>query len=125
MKSVSKRLLYWVPRILTILFAVFVSVFALDVFAEQLPLWRLVLALLMHLIPTFVLLIVLALAWRWEWVGAAVYFALGVLYIVNFAGRFPLMTYVLIAGPLFLIGGLFAVNWVLRREMHGVLRPVV
>ena len=121
MKSVSKRLLYWVPRILTILFALFVSVFALDVFGEHLSFWWLVLALFMHLIPTFVLLIVLALAWRWEWVGAAAYFALGVLYIVNFAGRFPVLTYVLIAGPLFLIGGLFAVNWVLRREMHGMI----
>jgi hypothetical protein len=123
MKSVSKRLLYWVPRILTILVAVFVSVFALDVFDEHLPFWRLVLALLMHLIPTFVLLIGLALAWRWEWIGALAYFALGVLYIFSFAGRFPLLTCVVIAGPLFLIGALFGMNWILRKGMRGGLTP--
>ena len=123
MKSVSKRLLYWVPRIFTILFAMFVSVFALDVFGEHLPFWRLMLALFLHLIPTFVLLIALALAWRWEWIGAVAYAGLGVFYICNFAGRFPLLTYVVIAGPLFLIGGLFAMNWMLRKEVRGVLRP--
>ena len=124
MKAVSKRLLYWVPRILTILFAVFVSVFAMDVFSEHLPFWRLMLALLMHLIPTFVVLIALALAWRWEWIGAVAYFALGAFYIWSFAGRFPLLTYVVIAGPMFVIGGLFAMNWMLRKEVRGVLRPV-
>ena len=123
MKTVSKRLLYWVPRILTILFAVFVSVFAMDVFGEGLPFWRLMLALLMHLIPTFVVLIALALAWRWEWIGGVAYVGLGVFYIWSFAGRFPLLTYVVIAGPLFLIGGLFAMNWMLRKEVRGVLRP--
>jgi hypothetical protein len=123
MKSVSKRLLYWVPRILTILFAIFVSVFALDVFGEPLPFWRLMLGLFLHLIPTFVLLIVLALAWRWEWIGAVAYFAVGVFYIGSFAGRFPLATYFVIAGPLFLIGALFAVGWTLRKEVHATLRP--
>jgi hypothetical protein len=124
MKAVSKRLLYWVPRILTILFAVFVNVFAMDVFSEHVPFWRLMLALLMHLIPTFVVLIALALAWRWEWIGAVAYVALGVFYIWSFAGRFPLLTYVVIAGPMFVIGGLFAMNWMLRKEVRGVLRPV-
>lgn len=120
MKSV--RLLYWAPRILSILFALFVSVFALDVFGEHLSAWRLMMALLLHLVPTFVLLILLALAWRWEWIGAVAYCALGVFYICDFAGRFPLATYVVIAGPLFLVGALFAVGWMRRTEGHGVLR---
>lgn len=123
MKSVWKRLLYWVPRILTILFAVFVSFFALDVFNEHLPFLHLVLALFLHLIPTFALLITLALAWRWEWIGSVAYVALGVFYVYSFAGRFPLLTYVVIAGPLFLIGGLFATNWIMRKEIHKALRP--
>ena len=123
MKSVWRRLLFWVPRILTILFAVFVSFFALDVFNEHLPFWHLVLALFLHLIPTFALLITLALAWRWEWIGSVAYVALGVFYVYSFAGRFPLLTYVVIAGPLFLIGGLFATNWIMRKEIHKALRP--
>jgi hypothetical protein len=34
----------------------------------------------MHLIPSFVLVGVLALAWRWEWIGAALYGAAGMIY---------------------------------------------
>jgi hypothetical protein len=123
MTSVSKRFLYWVPRILAILFAVFVGIFALDVFGEHLPFWRLMLALSIHLMPTFVLLAVLILAWKWEWIGGVGYIALGVFYVCSFGGRFPLYTYVLIAGPVFLIGALFALNWILREKIQGSLRP--
>ncbi len=118
MKSISKRLLYWVPRILAILFAMFISIFALDVFGEHLPFWRLVLALFMHLVPTFIVLVVLALAWKWEWVGGVGYVAIGLLYLYMFGGRFPWFTYALIAGPAFLIGTLFVLNWIFRNELH-------
>ncbi len=118
MKTVSQRLLYWVPRILTILFAMFISIFALDVFSEHLPFWRLILALLIHLVPTLVLFVLLALAWKWEWIGGVGYFALGLLYLYRFGGRFPLFTYVTIAGPLFLIGTLFVLNWIFRKELR-------
>jgi len=33
-------------------------------------------------------------------------------------GRFEWTTYLLIAGPLFLIGALFLVNWVFRAELR-------
>lgn len=125
MKSVSKRLLYWIPRILAILFAVFISVFALDVFGEHLPFWQLVMALSIHLIPTFILLAVLILAWKWEWIGGIGYFALGGLYVYQTAGRFPWFTYVLIAGPAFLIGTLFVLNWILREEIKRPLKPAL
>lgn len=118
MKSTSKKLLYWVPRILTILFALFISIFALDVFGEHLTFWRTMLALTMHLIPTFMILILLALAWKWEWIGGAGYFALACLYLYMFWGRFPVSVYFVIAGPAFLIGILFFANWVWRKELH-------
>src|SRR5271165_6509334 len=118
MRSKSKWLLYWAPRILTILFAMFISIFALDVFDEHLPFWSLVLALFMHLVPTFIMLVVLALAWKREWVGGLGFVALGMLYLYMFGGRFPWFTYALIAGPAFLIGTLFVLNWIFRNELH-------
>ena len=65
------------------------------------------LALLMHLIPTFLVLRLLAAAWRWEWFGALSFAALGLGYIIGFWGRFHWMAYVMIAGRLLLLGGLF------------------
>jgi hypothetical protein len=118
MKRPVKRLLFWAPRILCILFAVFVSLFALDVFGEGYGFWGTMLALLMHLIPTFVILIVLAISWRWEWVGGIMFIALGVLYLVTSWGRFHWSAYLLISGPLFLVGVLFLINWLYRAELR-------
>ena len=118
MTRVSSRFLYWTPRILCIAFAMFISIFALDVFAEGLPFWRTVLALAMHLIPTFLLIALLALAWKWEWIGAVGFAVLAVLYVVMSWGRFPISVYFVIAGPAFLLAVLFLVNWMLRKELH-------
>jgi hypothetical protein len=118
MSTRAKRLLFWTPRILCILFAGFVSLFALDVFGEGYGLWETILALLIHLVPTYIVLIVLAIAWRWEWVGAILFGVLGVWYILMAWGRFPWTTYLIMSGPLFLIGVLFLLNWVYRRQLR-------
>jgi hypothetical protein len=116
-----KRLLFWMPRILCILFAVFVSLFSFDVFGEGYSFWKTILALLMHLIPTGIILVVLAVSWRWEWVGAIIFSALGVLYIVMFWGRFKWHVYLLpISVPLFLVGFLFLINWLYRKQIRAV-----
>ena len=118
MNTTTKRVLFWSPRVLCILFAVFVSLFALDVFGEGFGFWQTIIALVMHLIPTYVVVTALVLAWRWEWVGAILFTGLGVFYVAGTWGRFPWVTYLSIAGPLFLVGVLFGVNWVYRAELR-------
>jgi hypothetical protein len=49
---------------LSILFAMFLSVFSLDVFSEANGFGETILALLMHLIPVDIVVIVLVIAWR-------------------------------------------------------------
>ena len=112
----TPRLLFWTPRILCLLFAGFISLFALDVFQENHGFWNTTVALLTHLIPTGILLIILAVSWRWEWFGALFFPALGAFYIIAFWGRFSLSTYLVISGPLVLVGVLFLLGWLKR---HG------
>jgi hypothetical protein len=116
--STPKKLLFWTPRALCIVFIIFTSLFAFDVFEESMGIWETILALLMHLIPTFILIVVLVITWRWEWIGGILFIMLGILYIVMNWGRFPLMTYSLIAGPLVIIGILFLLNWKYRAELR-------
>jgi len=104
--------------VLCVLFAGFISLFALDVFAEHHGFWNTLQALLMHLIPTGILLLILAVSWRWEWVGGLLFPGLGVFYVVSFWGRFPWPTYAIISGPLFLLGALFFLNWRLHAELR-------
>jgi hypothetical protein len=116
MEKPVKRIVYWAPRILGLLFAAFISLFAMDVFGEGYGFWETIAALFMHLIPTGILLVILALAWRWEWIGAVLFAALGVAYIVMARGKFEWATYLVISGPLFLMSALFLANWLSRKE---------
>ena len=116
--SIAKKLLYWTPRILCIVFTVLISFFALDVFGESKSVWETILALLMHLIPTFILIAILVITWRREWIGGILFSVLGFTYIINMWGQFPLMTYIVMAGPLIIIGILFLLNWKYRAELR-------
>jgi hypothetical protein len=110
------RVLFWAPRVLTILFALFAGVFALDVFGQGYGFWQTAWALLVHLVPTYLVLIALAIAWRWELAGSLLFLGLGVAYIVAFwaPDRWP--GYLMITAPLALIGLLFLASWLLRAQ---------
>jgi hypothetical protein len=125
MSDLSKSALFWTPRALSIAFLAFLSLFAIDVFAEHLGFLQTALALAMHLIPVFGMLVILLLAWRWEWIGAVFYTAAGLLYVwwvLSRAHPLPLairMNWILvIAGPAFVIAGLFLANWLKRADLH-------
>jgi len=108
--------MYWAPRVLCIAFAIFVSLFALDVFSEGYGFWQTIVALLIHLVPTAIIVIGLLISWRWEWVGAVMFIGLGTYYTL---GEWKHPNWVLtIAGPLFLIGALFLFDWVKRKELR-------
>jgi len=118
MNTSIKRVLFWTPRILCVLFAVFLSLFAFDVFGEGLSFGETILALLMHLVPVYIVVIVLVIAWRWEWVGAILFNALAVFYVVWAWGRFHWSAYLGISGPLVLVGVLFLFNWIYRAQLR-------
>jgi hypothetical protein len=117
MNRIARKTLYWTPRLLCIAFALFLSLFALDVFDENEG-WDIVLALLMHLVPVYLVIGVLALAWRWEWTGAVLFTGLGLFYIIWTWGKFHWSAPVCISGPLFLVGGLFLLGWMKREEIR-------
>jgi len=116
----AQQLLYWAPRASCIVFAVLSSLFALDVFKEGQGFWVTALALLMHLIPTFLVLIVLAVSWRREWIGGVLFIVLAVVYLVWAWNKpFGWLAIPVTSGLLVLIGALFLLNWYYRAELRG------
>jgi hypothetical protein len=65
---------------------------------------------IIHLIPSFLLLITLIISWRREWVGGVVFLLLAVLYIYSKPGS-QLSVYLIICGPLVILSALFFLNW--------------
>ena len=92
--------------------------FALDVFSEGYGFGETILALLIHLVPTYIVVISLVIAWRWEWVGAVLFIAFALFYLVWSWGRFHWSVYLVIPGPLVLIGVLFLLNWIYREQLR-------
>ena len=101
--------MFWAPRVLTIAWIAFVSLFALDVLGEGHGLWRTLGALVLHLIPAFVLTGMLAIAWRRDGAGASLFAAAGVFFLVIV--RPTWQNKLLIAGPAFAAAGLYLANW--------------
>jgi len=86
----NKKFLYWLPRILGILFAFFISIFALDSFWEGIPFSEAIVSFLIHLISTYIMIAVLLIAWKWELVGGILFILAGTSYLVW--GRIPYWT---------------------------------
>ena len=105
-----KKYLYWIPRVLSILFILFISMFALDVFSEGYSFGETIIALFMHLIPSFALIVITIIAWKKEYVGAALFMAIAIFYIVMFWSKADIIAMLLIAGPPMLIGILYILN---------------
>ncbi len=119
-RTIGQQLLYWAPRALCIVFALFSAMFALDVFKEGQSLGEMFLALLLHLIPTFLIILVLVIAWRWEWIGGVFTVGLAVVYAAWAWGKpFGSMAIPLISGILLVIGVLFLLNWYFRDALRG------
>jgi hypothetical protein len=125
-KKIS-RFVYWTPRILSIIFIIFLSLFSLDVFGTKLGFWGTILGLFMHNIPSLVLLGVLIISWKHEIVGGVAFILAGVFYIVwqlirilaNSPHEWSILSWsMIIAGPAFLIGILFLINWSRKRKNH-------
>jgi hypothetical protein len=119
MNKPVKQTLFWTPRILGILFVLFVGMFSLDVFGEGAGFWQTLGAFLIHNIPAFFLLAALILGWRWEWVGALGFIAFGVWYVTFALARgLDATSYLLLTGIPLLIGALFLVGWFYRKQIR-------
>lgn len=114
------KFIFWTPRILSILFILFLALFSFDVFDSCSGFSGCALALFMHNLPSIVLLILLIISWKHELVGAITFISAGILYtslcIVRFIMGSPKVGYMLswpltIAVPAFLVGILFLIGW--------------
>jgi len=93
------KYLYWTPRILGILFIMFISMFSLD--AGSFLGW------IMHMIPSFVLIIILIIAWKWEKIGGTIFILISIVMTLFFRTYNDILSLMTISGIPFLIGLLF------------------
>lgn len=111
----------WAARLLAVLFALFLSLFALDVFGEYDSLGLTLVALFMHLIPSMLVLAAVAVEWRWPVIGAVAFMLLGITTVFFFRTYEEAITMIIISAPLFFISALF--YWDTHRRSYFSERP--
>lgn len=121
----SIQVFYWLPRIICILAILLVSLFAADAFSPELNIWQQIGAFMIHLIPSFILLAFLIIAWKWELIGGIIFMVIGlglspVIFTYNYKMNesvwMSLGIIMAITIPFVIVGGLFIASHFLRKK---------
>lgn len=123
--KLSFKVFHWLPRIICMLAIGFVSLFAADAFSPGLTIWQQLAGFFMHLIPSFILLAFLIIAWKWEFIGGIIFVIIGLgaspfvfmhNYKMNDSIWMSLAIILSITIPFALVGLLFIVSHVLKKQ---------
>lgn len=110
------KIIYWLPRILSIFFILFLMLFSLDVIEPGRTLPEILVGLFMHNLPALFLALVLTLSWKkYPILGGIIFILAGLAYIILLAtGKnfewYMLSWFLIISGSAFLIGFLFLLS---------------
>jgi hypothetical protein len=89
----------WWARGACITYITFISIFALD--AENFLGW------IMHMIPSFVLIAILSIAWTKQLIGTIAFGIMGIVFAIFFKSYQEIITFLLVPFPLFIVSALF------------------
>ena len=115
----SVKVIYWAPRILCILAILFISMFAMDAFDPRLTIIQQIEGFIIHLIPTYILIALLIVSWKWELIGGIIFLLIGLgfspfifihNYHMNHSIGMSLFIILMINIPFALVGILFIIS---------------
>jgi hypothetical protein len=127
----SIKVFHWSPRIICILAILFVSIFATDAFSPGLSIWQQLGGFIIQLIPSFILLAFLFVAWKWELLGGIILLVTGLalspfIFTLNhnrnhFSVGASLGVVMMITFPFVVVGILFIIsNYLKKKELSKV-----
>jgi hypothetical protein len=119
MKNKRRDWIYWTPRILSVVFLLFLTLFSLDIFDSCNSFLNCALGLLIHNIPSLILIVILWISWRKEIVGGIAFILFGLIYAglnlitISMDGfQWYYISWIIqISGFAFFIGILFLLGW--------------
>jgi hypothetical protein len=107
-----------------------VSLFAFDSFSAECTFWQNLTAFLMHLVPSFILIVLLIVAWKWELIGGIIFVIIGLgmspfIYSHNFhmnhsVGK-SLGVLLIITVPFIIVGILFIVSHFMKKKQNNIV----
>lgn len=108
------KLLFWFTRVLAIVFALFLGLFALDSFNGDRPFLENLFGFFLHLMPTIIIITITIISWRKYIIGSIFFVLTGIIFTFYFHTYRELSYFFLISFPMFLLGILFYLNKYIR-----------
>ncbi len=102
--------LTWLPRILSMVYVLFVASFALDSFSGDGGFFRHLGVFLLHLIPAFAAAICLWVAWRRRIFGGLLHIVLSMIFTIYFGSWRDAQSFLMISLPLVVTSFLFIIS---------------
>lgn len=123
--KISIWVLHWVPRILCIVAIFFVSWFLIESFGPASTILNRFGGFIIHLVPSFILILCLFLAWYKEYMGGVIFICLGIvlspfLFMDNYRNNnsfwVSISVLLLISVPFILVGILFIMSHLRKKH---------
>lgn len=108
--STTEKYLTWSPRIIASAFVGVLAIFSLDAFSGGGTFGEKAGGFLVHLIPAFITVGCLAVAWKYRLWGGVLFLFLGIVFTFYFGTAKNIYNFLLISAPLFAAGVLFLLS---------------
>ncbi len=109
------KIIYLIPRVVSIIFILFISfILVISSFAEPGSIWLKLMGFIIHLIPSFILLAGLIIAWKNEKIGSYIFLGLCIVMTLFFHTYKKLGTFLIMSLPILIISGLFYLHYKLK-----------
>ena len=117
-----KKIVYWMPRVLAILFTLFIMMFSLDVFDGTSSLTDQLIGFFMHNLPAYGVILVIVFAWKKDIIGMIGFALIAIgLFMMVMGSNQPSGSAVnpavfIVSGPALLISLLYGFSWILHKK---------
>jgi hypothetical protein len=101
--------LIWIPKVLAMIFIVFLSLLALDAFSGDAPIIKKLAGFFVHLIPSFILTLTLLISWKRPLIGGSIFILLSIAFAFFFRTYRSVPAFLGITFPVALVGILFII----------------
>ena len=102
------KIINWAPRVLGVMFSLFIALFAIDVFSEGYSLVEALGDFFIHLLPAMIIFAFTVIGWYWPGYGAMLWFISGTGFVLFFDN--PWQVDIILSAPQFLVAILFLLS---------------
>ena len=118
--TVSYSKAIWIPRVLTIIYIIFISMFSLDVFQSGKSIWIILGGFVVHNFPSIILLLIFILTWNRPLIIGIFYTVISIIFTFFFKTYHEIYVFLFISLPPFAAGAsyliIFFTAWKASKE---------